>query len=82
MPLLTDLLNLLKDFIFNDTFMRVWEDCLILNRIIPLLLVSNRVGVSFEVDHTSSVYIHGTKQGQMFHVKCYTNVVTEVANKI
>ena len=71
MPLLTDLLNLLKDFIFNDTFMRVWEDCLILNRIIPLLLVSNRVGVSFEVDHTSSVYIHGTKQGQMFHAFRY-----------
>ena len=39
MPLLTDLLNLLKDLIFYDSFMRVREDCLILNRIIPLLFI-------------------------------------------
>ena len=54
-PLLTDLLNLLKDFIFNDTLMRVGEDGLILNRVIPLLLIPNRVSVGLKVDDTSGV---------------------------
>ena len=57
MPLLTDLLNLLKDFIFNDTLMRVGEDGLILNRVIPLLLIPNRVSVGLKVDDTSGVLL-------------------------
>lgn len=55
MTLLTDLLNLFKHIIFNDTLMGSGEDCLILYRIIMLLLVPNGVGVCLKVDDTGCI---------------------------
>ena len=54
-PVLPDFLHPLKHFLVNDGLMGVGEDCLLLSRIFPLLLIPNGVGVGLEIDGTAGV---------------------------
>ncbi len=54
-PLLPDLLHLIKDFQRNDCRVGVIENLAILHRILPLLLIPDGVGVGLEIDHAARV---------------------------
>ena len=54
-PLLPDLLHLIKDFQRDDCRMGVIENLAILHWILPLLLVINGVGVGLEIDRAACV---------------------------
>ena len=55
MPLLANLLHLVKDLLLDDCRVGVVENRLFLNGRFPLLLVPDRVGVGLEVDRTACV---------------------------
>ena len=55
MPLLPDLLHLIKDFQRNDCRVGVIENLAILHWIFPLLLIPNGVGVGLEIDRAARV---------------------------
>ena len=50
MPLLSDFLHLVKDFLFDNRRMGVIENFMIFFGILPLLLIPNGIGVGFEID--------------------------------
>ena len=54
-PLLPDLLHLIKDFQRDDCRMGVIENLAILHRILPLLLIPDGVGVGLEIDRAARV---------------------------
>lgn len=56
MPLLSDFLYLVKDFLFDNRRMGAVENLLILFGILPLLLIPNGVGVGFEIDSSTDVF--------------------------
>ena len=55
MTLLTDLLNLFKDFFCDNRFMGIIKDCLIFYIVQSLLLIPDRIGVGLEIDDTAGV---------------------------
>ena len=54
-PLLANLLYILKHGFLNDGLMCIWEDGLLLKGIVPLLLVPDGVGIGLEVHRTACV---------------------------
>ena len=52
-PLLANLLYLLKHSVLNDTLMGVWKDGLFLDGCFPLLFVPDGVGIGLEVHRTA-----------------------------
>ena len=56
MPLLANLLHLVKDFLLNDRRVGIVENRLFFNRRFPLLLVPDGIGVGLEVDRTACVF--------------------------
>ena len=55
MPLLPDLLHLIKDFQRDDCRVGVIENLAILHRIFPLLLIPDGVGIGLEIDRAACV---------------------------
>ena len=49
-PLLSDFLHLVEDFLFDNCRMGVVENLLIFFGILPLLLIPNGIGIGFEID--------------------------------
>ena len=55
MTLLADLLHLFKHIIVDNALVGIGENRLLFNRIIPLLLIPDRIGVGLEVDGAACV---------------------------
>ena len=55
LSLLANDLYFVKDIIFDDGFMGVFENCLFFDGGVPLLLVPDGIGVGLEVDRTACV---------------------------
>ena len=55
LALLADNLYLIENVLFTNGFVGVLEDGLLLNRIVPLLLIPDGIGVGLEVDRTACV---------------------------
>ena len=56
MPLLSDFLHLVKDFLFDNRRMGVVENLLFFFGILPLLFIPNGIGVGFEIDSSTDVF--------------------------
>ena len=56
-PLRSNFLDFLKHLRIDDRRLGVVEDCLLLDRIIPLFLIPDRIGVGLEVYGTAGILL-------------------------